>query len=133
MGPRSVMMRSSSHGVRLSLVITYFAMQQVPLLSASHGPTAGSLRLGNQPGAPMFWKVMVPPSDVASRAVLSNVTPAVLPLAGFCGTAVPRLGSGVFMLFESLQPGRRLVINAAMHMTERQVRIISLLLVRTGK
>src|SRR5215468_2381409 len=60
------MVSSSSHGVSASLVTSCFAMQQVAVLSASHGPVAGSRRLGYQPFAPICVNVIVAPCDGGS-------------------------------------------------------------------
>jgi len=39
---RNVMIKSSSHGVSLSLAMLNFVLQQVAVLVKSHGPVAGS-------------------------------------------------------------------------------------------
>jgi hypothetical protein len=67
-GPRSVMMRSSSHGVSLSLAMSNLVLQQPAALEKSQGPVAGSRRLGNHPALPMFWNVTVPPFEGASSS-----------------------------------------------------------------
>jgi hypothetical protein len=66
------MMRSSSQGVSLSLVMSKCVLQQPAVLAKSHGPVAGSRRLGNQPALPMLWNVIVPPFDGASRSPALN-------------------------------------------------------------
>ena len=73
-GPRKVMIKSSSQGVSASDEILCWVMQQVSRESASQEPEAGSRRLGYQPVLPMDWKVSVAPNDGASRQGASKAS-----------------------------------------------------------
>src|SRR5947209_16639498 len=89
------MISSSSHGVSFSLVTSFFARQQVDVLSASHGPVVGSRRLGYQPVAPICSKVIVPPCDGGSSSPGPNVAAPSPESGGGGGEASRPEGDGV--------------------------------------
>src|ERR1700753_3132604 len=63
-GPRSVMIKSSSHGVS-RLPVMVFASRQ-------HMLPCGAHTLGYEPALPMFENVTVPPSEAAPKSMPVN-------------------------------------------------------------